>query len=67
MLCAVLTFQQKESLIGINYADDSIFNPIQDLYNNWVIFEPEFSTTIPELSCVNNLPKIEFKPKIYNG
>ena len=67
VICALLTFEQKESLIGVYYAESSIFNPVQDFYNNWVIFEPEFTTNIPELSWVNNLPKIEFKPKTYNG
>jgi hypothetical protein len=63
MNCAVLTFLQKESLIGVFYAADSIFNPVEDFYENWVIFEPEYSTNIPELSWVNDLPKIEFVPK----
>jgi len=66
MLCAVLTFEQKESLIGKYYNPASIFNPIQDFYDNWVIFDAEFLTTAPEFKWVNQLPRIEYKPKINN-
>jgi len=66
MLCAVLTFEQKESIIDKYYDPASIFNPIQDADGNWVIFDAEFLTTIPELSWVNELPRIEYNPTIYN-
>jgi hypothetical protein len=67
MLCAVLTFEQKESLIGKYYNSSSIFNPIQDFYDNWVIFDAEFLTTVPEFNWVNQLPIIEYVPKINNS
>jgi hypothetical protein len=66
MICALLTVNQKDSLIGQFYDPSSIFNPIQDADGNWVIFDAEFLTNIPELSWVNELPRIEYKPTIYN-
>jgi len=34
---ALLTEQQKNQLVGQHYMEDSIFNPVQDNNNNWVI------------------------------
>ena len=60
----LLTEQQKDLLIGQLYTDDSYFNPIQDVNDNWVISlqERDFCTN-DEFSWVNNLPIIEYKPK----
>jgi hypothetical protein len=33
----ILTEEQKNQLVGQQYAPDSYFNPIQDLDNNWII------------------------------
>lgn len=61
----LLTEQQKELLIGNIYTDDSYFNPIQDIDDNWIIsFEERDYLTNNEFIWVKNLPIIEYKPKI---
>ena len=58
---AILTEEQKNQLVGQQYAPDSYFNPIQDEDNNWVISVEETQAT--DTQWVKNLPLIEFKPK----
>ena len=60
----LLTEQQKDLLIGQLYADDSYFNPIQDINDNWIISlqERNFCTN-SEFIWVEQLPVIEYKPK----
>lgn len=61
----LLTEQQKELLIGNIYTDDSYFNPIQDIDDNWIIsFEERDYLTNNEFMWIKNLPIIEYKPKI---
>ena len=64
MICGVLTFEQKELIKGQLFASASYFNPVQDFFDNWVIFEEEMACEFPEFSFVNTLPLIEFVPKI---
>ena len=60
----LLTEQQKELLIGNTYCDDSYFNPIQDINDDWVIsLEERDYLTNDNFIWVNNLPIIEYKPK----
>ena len=60
----VLTIEQKDSLIGQLYTDDSYFNPIQDADDNWVISVEEMKyCTNERFTWVDELPIIEYKPK----
>jgi len=60
----LLTIEQKDSLIGQLYTDDSYFNPIQDADDNWVISVEEMKyCTNERFAWVSELPIIEYKPK----
>ncbi len=60
----LLTEDQKDSLVGVYYAPDSIYNPIQDADDNWVISVEEMQdTTNEETLWVKELPLIEYVPK----
>ena len=60
---ALLTEIQKNQLIGQYYTDDSIFNPIQDNDDNWVISTIEVTTcTNEEFMWVQNLEIIDYEP-----
>ena len=63
-LVGLLTEVQKDELIGQQYTDDSFYNPIQDIDNNWVISTEEMIyTSNPETLWVKDLDLIEYKPK----
>jgi hypothetical protein len=63
-LVGLLTEAQKDELVGVYYSADSIYNPIQDIDNNWVIsVEEMLYTTNPETLWVKDLELIEYKPK----
>ena len=64
MKVLLLTQEQKESIVGQQFAPDSFFNPIQDADNNWVIStqEGQFETN-PEFDWVKDLPEIDYVPK----
>lgn len=60
----LLTETQKDSLLGQLYAEDSYYNPIQDLYDNWIISVEEMEFTVnPEFLWVKDLPLIDYEPK----
>lgn len=60
----LLTETQKDSLVGQLYDEDSYFNPIQDLYNNWIISVEEMEFCVnPEFLWVKDLPLIDYEPK----
>ena len=64
-LVGLLTEVQKDELVGVYYSDDSIYNPIQDIDNNWVIsVEEMLYTTNPDALWVKDLELIEYKPKL---
>ena len=64
MKVGLLTIEQKDSLVGQWYAPDSYFNPIADLYDNWVISVEEMGFCVnPEFLWVKDLPLIEYEPK----
>ena len=60
----LLTETQKDSLIGQLYDEDSYFNPLQDLNDNWIISIEEMDFCVnPEFQWVKDLPLIDYKPK----
>jgi hypothetical protein len=60
----LLTESQKNELVGQLYDEDSYFNPIQDLDENWIISVEEMEFCVnPEFQWVKDLPLIEYKPK----
>lgn len=60
----LLTIEQKDSLVGQMYTDDSYFNPIQDADDNWVISVEEMEyCTNPEFMWVKDLDLIPYVPK----
>ncbi len=64
MQVGLLTTEQKNSLIGQEFATDCYFNPIQDLNLNWVISTQEIEDCVnEEFIWVKDLPLIEFEPK----
>jgi hypothetical protein len=59
----LLTEVQKDELIGQLYDEDSYFNPIQDINDNWIISVEEIDQTVnPEFMWVKELPLIEYIP-----
>ena len=60
----LLTESQKDSLVGQLYDEDSYFNPIQDISDQWIISVEEIEFCVnPEFQWVKDLPLIEYKPK----
>jgi hypothetical protein len=60
----LLTESQKDSLVGQLYDEDSYFNPIQDINDNWIISVEEMDFCVnPEFQWVKDLPLIDYKPK----
>jgi hypothetical protein len=63
-LVGLLTEVQKNELVGVYYSADSIYNPIQDIDNNWIISVEEMqSTSNTDTMWVKDLELIEYKPK----
>lgn len=64
VLVGLLTIEQKDSLVGQMYDDDSFFNPITDLADQWIISTEEMDFCVnPEFQWVKTLPLIEYVPK----
>ncbi len=64
MNIAYLTVEQKEQLVGEQYAPDSYFNPIQDANDNWVISVEEIdSCTNEDFAWIKDLQLITYEPK----
>lgn len=63
-LVAVLTEIQKDELVGLKWTNDTYFNPIQDINDNWVISEVEVNgNENTSVSWVNSLTLSEYQPK----
>lgn len=61
----LLTLEQKDSLIGQLFDEDSFFNPVQDNDENWIISIEEIEQNKnPEFSWLQDLEMIVFIPKI---
>lgn len=70
MIVHLLTEQQKDLLIGKYYFSNTLFNPIQDNNNNWIISQEEVLNAVYEnVLWVKDLPTIEYiaKPPIINS
>ena len=63
MTVALLTTEQKDSLVGVQYAPDSYFNPIQDIQGQWIISLEEVNQC--SIEWVKELPLIEYEPVIF--
>jgi hypothetical protein len=60
----LLTEVQKDELVGQMYDEDSYFNPIQDLNDNWIISVEEIDQCVnPEFMWVKELPLVPYEPK----
>ena len=58
---AVLTINQKDSLVGQKYDEVSYFNPVQDCYNEWVISQQEIEGNIySEFDWLDDLTLIDW-------
>jgi hypothetical protein len=65
MEVGLLTLEQKEELVGQQFAPDSYFNPIQDINDNWIISQEEMNQCCnSQFLWVKDLPLIEYVPKI---
>ena len=63
-LVGLLTEVQKNELLGVYYSADSIYNPILDINDNWIISVEEMqSTSNPDTMWVKDLELIEYKAK----
>ena len=64
MIVGLLTIEEKDLLVGQQYAPDSYFNPIQDDNDNWVISQEEIDQNVnEEFSWLASLELIEYQPK----
>jgi hypothetical protein len=64
MKVGLLTLEQKNEIAGQLYAEDSYFNPIQDINNDWVISTQEMDEcVVQEFMWVKELPLIDYEPK----
>ena len=60
----LLTSVQKDELVGQMYDEDSYYNTIQDLNDNWIISVEEIEQTVnPNFLWVKELPLIPYEPK----
>ena len=60
----LLKESQKNEIVGQLYDDDSYFNPIQDILDQWIISTEEMEFCVnPEFQWVKTLPLIDYKPK----
>jgi hypothetical protein len=60
----LLTEVQKDELVGQLFDEDSYFNPLEDLNDNWIISVEEIDQCVnPEFMWVKELPLITYEPK----
>ena len=64
MKVGLLTLEQKNEIAGQLYAEDSYFNPIEDINNDWVISTEEMEKCVnSNFLWVKDLPLIDYEPK----
>lgn len=60
----LLTIEQKDQLMGQLFNFDSIFYPIQNADDNWIISQQEMEQCVnPDYLWVKDLPLIPYKVK----
>jgi hypothetical protein len=60
----LLTDVQKDELVGQLYDEDSYFNPIQMITEQWIISVEEIDQCVnPEFMWVKELPLVPYEPK----
>lgn len=65
MIVGLLTIEEKDLLLGQQYAPDSYFNPIQDSLGDWVISTEEIDqNTNADFYWLNDINLIEYSPVI---
>jgi hypothetical protein len=65
MIVGLLTIEEKDLLVGKQYAPDSYFNPIQDSLGDWVISTEEINqNTNADFDWLNDINLIEYSPVI---
>jgi hypothetical protein len=65
MIVGLLTIEEKDLLLGQQYALDSYFNPIQDSVGDWVISQEEINqNTNADFDWLNDINLIEYSPVI---
>ena len=63
-LVGLLTVEQKNDLVGVEYMPDTYYNPVQDNDDNWIISTEEIdNTTDVAYLWVKDSPLIPFNPK----
>jgi hypothetical protein len=60
MIVYLLTPDQADSLRGVEFVPDNLFNPIQDANGNWVISPEEVNQC--SIEWVKDLPQIQYEP-----
>lgn len=64
ILVGLLTVEQKDSLIGQQYTEDSFFNPIETANLDWIISKEEINQcTNTVFLWVKDLTLIDYEPK----
>lgn len=59
MIVGILTIEQKDQLEGQYFAEDQMFNPVQDAEGDWIITTTEMYGCInPDFMWVKDLPTI---------
>ena len=65
MIVGLLTIEEKDLLVGKQYAPDSYFNPIQDSVGDWVISTEEIDqNTNADFDWLKDINLIEYSPVI---
>lgn len=61
MKVVLLTIEQKTELEGVEFIEGNLFNPTQDINNNWIISEEEQRQC--SIEWLKLLPLSEYAPK----
>ena len=60
-----LTIEQKEAIQGVFFTNDTFFNCVQDINNEWFLFLSEDDiSNIGEYAYLLDIPLTEYQPKI---
>jgi len=62
MKVGLLTITQKNKLVNKEFSEDSLFNPIQDINNKWIISVEEMEQANENFAWVKDLPLIDYLP-----